>query len=156
MHLIDFLSRDRVQAHVHCAGSHALLAQAAALLGKGGERELQTQILEALEAREALGSTGLGRGVAIPHARLGVDMQPTAALLQLHPAVDFAAQDGVQVDLVLALIIPERFSDAHLSLLAQTAELMSDPDILIDLRAASDSRQLYERLHKHCVALGEA
>lgn len=156
MHIIDYLTRDRVEARARCKDSHDLLAQAAHKLAADDDAALLAPILAALEAREALGSTGLGCGVALPHARLGVDSEPVAAFLQLRPAVDFAAQDGVAVDLVLALIIPERFSDAHLTLLAQTAELMSNPDVLADLRAATDSRQLYDRLHKHCVALGEA
>src|SRR5690606_29368634 len=65
------------------------------------------EVLEQLEERERLGSTGFGRGVAIPHARMPGLQRPVAALLKLRQPIDFAAADGLPVDLVVGLISPE-------------------------------------------------
>lgn len=149
MQLIDILAPDRVLADVRSSSKKRLLEQAAALLAGDAGREIERQVFQALIAREHLGSTGLGQGVAIPHGRVGADVQPTAAFLRLKQAVEFDAPDGEPVDLVLALMVPEHFTDQHLSLLAQVAELFSHAEVIADLRAASSSQALFQRLATH-------
>ncbi|WP_374407256.1 PTS sugar transporter subunit IIA [Pelagerythrobacter sp.] len=83
-------------------------------------------VREALDEREKLGSTGFGRGVAIPHARLADTKRPVAALLKLASPVEFDAADGMPVELVFGLISPENAGAAHLHALAAISRLMRD------------------------------
>jgi PTS system nitrogen regulatory IIA component len=83
-------------------------------------------VLEALDEREKLGSTGFGRGVAIPHARLAETKRPVAALLKLAAPVAFDAADGMPVELVFGLISPESAGAAHLHALAAISRLVRD------------------------------
>ncbi|MGB3166839.1 MAG: PTS sugar transporter subunit IIA [Alteraurantiacibacter sp.] len=103
-------------------------------------------ILESLEERERLGSTGFGRGVAIPHARVTGTRRPIAAVLRLDKPVAFDAADGLPVDLVIGLLSPENCGAMHLHALAEVSRLVRDDrmhDALVD---ASDAEALYSLL----------
>jgi PTS system nitrogen regulatory IIA component len=100
-------------------------------------------VLEYLEEREKLGSTGFGRGVAIPHARLPGIQRPVAALLKLRQPVAFNAADGLPVELVFGLLSPENSGAGHLHALAAISRLVRDEamrDALID---AADAEAIY-------------
>jgi PTS system nitrogen regulatory IIA component len=146
MQLLDVLARDRVLGDLRAPSKKRVLERAARLLAGEGGAELERAAFEAMVAREHLGSTGLGQGVAIPHGRVAIDMAPTAAFLRLKQPVEFDAPDGEPVDLILALLVPEHFTDQHLSLLAQVAELFSVPEIVAELRSAADGPALYRIL----------
>lgn len=103
----------------------------------------ETAILDGLEEREALGSTGFGRGVAIPHARSAAVSRPTVVLLRLDHAVDFAAADGMPVDLVFGLISPENAGATHLHALAAISRLVRDDAMHEALSEAPDTQALY-------------
>ena len=100
-------------------------------------------VLEGLQEREALGSTGFGRGVAIPHARIGGLQRPVAALLKLRQPADFAAADGLPVDLVFGLLSPENSGATHLHALAAISRLMRDDRVHEALSDAPDTEALY-------------
>ena len=100
-------------------------------------------VLEGLNEREALGSTGFGRGVAIPHARLDGPNRPVAALLKLAEPVDFAAADGLPVDLVFGLVSPEHCGATHLHALAAISRLVRDERIHEALSEAPNVEALY-------------
>jgi PTS system nitrogen regulatory IIA component len=101
-------------------------------------------IFESLIAREKLGSTGFGNGIAIPHCRLVGCNAPISALLRLETAVDFDAIDGAPVDLLFVLLVPEAATDAHLELLRQIASMLDRSDVRSSLRQAEDSEALYQ------------
>jgi PTS system nitrogen regulatory IIA component len=101
-------------------------------------------IYESLIAREKLGSTGFGNGIAIPHCRLPGCAAPISALLRLSTAVDFDAIDGVPVDLLFVLMVPEAATDEHLELLRQIASMLDRGDVRERLRQAPDSDTLYQ------------
>ena len=101
------------------------------------------QVLERLEERENLGSTGFGRGVAIPHARFVGVNRPIAALIRLKKPIDFAAADGMPVDLVFGLLSPEGSGAMHLHALAEISRLMRDERIHEALSDAPDAEALY-------------
>lgn len=103
-------------------------------------------VLDGLEEREALGSTGFGRGVAIPHARVSGLNRPVAAFLRLDGPVDFAAADGMPVDLVFGLISPANAGIGHLHALAAISRLMRDDHIREALVEAQDAEALYALL----------
>ena len=98
---------------------------------------------EQLEERERLGSTGFGRGVAIPHARIPGISRPVAALLKLRQPADFASADGLPVDLVFGLLSPENSGATHLHALAAISRLMRDERVHEALSEAPDAEALY-------------
>ena len=100
------------------------------------------QLLEALLDRERLGSTGLGEGVAIPHCRLEDCRAPAGALLRLNPPVDFDAPDGVAVDLLFALVVPDGERKRHLDILAALANTFAAAANRAALRQAGDAVKL--------------
>jgi nitrogen PTS system EIIA component len=103
-------------------------------------------VLEGLEEREALGSTGFGRGVALPHARIETVNRPIAALLRLESPVDFAAADAMPVDLVIGLLSPASAGVGHLHALAAISRLVRDEDMHRALADAGDAETLYALL----------
>jgi len=100
-------------------------------------------VLEALQEREALGSTGFGRGVAMPHARLDVVDEPVAMLLHLERDVDYNAADGVPVRLVMGLISPRDAGALHLHALAAMSRLTRDERLLHQLFEATGEEELF-------------
>ncbi|WP_108789579.1 PTS sugar transporter subunit IIA [Erythrobacter sp. Alg231-14] len=100
-------------------------------------------ILEGLEQREALGSTGFGRGVAIPHCRSTAVKRPTMALLKLEHPVDFRAADAIPVSLVFGLVSPENAGATHLHALAAISRLVRDETMLSGLTDAVDSDAMF-------------
>ncbi len=101
------------------------------------------EILERLEEREALGSTGFGRGVAIPHCRSSDVSRPTVVLLRLEQPVDFAAADAMPVSLIFGLVSPENAGATHLHALAAISRLMRDDATIDSLLDASDAEALF-------------
>jgi len=106
----------------------------------------QNDVLDGLQEREALGSTGFGRGVALPHARIEGLSRPVAALLKLAAPIDFAAADRLPVDLVIGLLSPTNAGATHLHALAALSRLVRDEDMHRALAEASDTETLYALL----------
>ena len=104
------------------------------------------EVFGRLIGREKLGSTGIGNGVAIPHARDPHCKSPVAGFLKLQEPINFDAIDGEPVDLLFILLVPEAADDTHLALLAQVASLMNDGDTRARLRKSESQNQLYEIL----------
>lgn len=101
-------------------------------------------VLEALMARERLGSTAVGAGVAIPHCRLEACTAPVAALVHLAVPVDFDAPDGEPVDLLFVLVVPGEAHEEHLELLAAAARALNEPAYRAALRDAAGDADLFE------------
>jgi PTS system nitrogen regulatory IIA component len=99
-------------------------------------------VTDSLFARERLGSTGLGFGVAIPHGRIKGLKEPLVAVLQLKTPIGFDAADGAPVELVFALLVPENATQKHLDLLAEIAELLGDESKRETLKAAASIEAL--------------
>lgn len=106
----------------------------------------RTNVLEHLEERERLGSTGFGRGVAIPHARLPGVKRPVAVLLRLDEPVDFAAADAMPVELVFGLLSPENAGAGHLHALAAISRIVRDERMHEALMEARGPDALYALL----------
>lgn len=146
MHLIDLLTPARVVAGVSVTSKKRLLELLAGLLADGRDDERERAIFDSLCTREKLGSTGLGHGVAIPHGRNASLTSAIGAFIRLSEPIDFGAPDGEPVDLLFALGVPEHFTNQHLLLLSQLAELFSDAGFTQRLRQAPDSASLYALL----------
>ena len=102
-----------------------------------------TILASALLKREALGSTGTGNGVAIPHARLPNIKRPFGFFVRLDKAIDFDAIDGRPVDLVFALLLPDLTNGEHLNALACVARKLRETKTLARLRSAESDMQFY-------------
>ena len=106
----------------------------------------QRVILDALLAREALGSTGLGKGFALPHARLDTLSQFFALFVRLARPIDFAAIDDRPVDLVIMLLTPADGGSQHLATLAALSRPLRDAAFVQRLRQASDAEAVHALL----------
>lgn len=100
-------------------------------------------ITDSLFARERLGSTGLGHGVAIPHGRIKGLKQPLAAVFQLANAIGFDAPDEQPVRLMIFLLVPEAATQKHLEILSEIAELLSDGGLRENMKGSTDAAALY-------------
>ncbi|MGN3974665.1 PTS sugar transporter subunit IIA [Tsuneonella sp. SYSU-LHT278] len=103
-------------------------------------------VLEGLEEREALGSTGFGRGIALPHARIEGLRRPVAALLKLARPIEFGSADRMPVDLAIGLLSPTNAGATHLHALAALSRMVRDEDMHRALTEASDTETLYALL----------
>jgi len=101
-----------------------------------------TRVFETLIAREKLGCTALGHGIAIPHGRVPDLLRPRGAIIRLREGIDFDAPDSMPVSLVFGLIVPENYADTHVAILGQLAQVLSDPDA----REAINTAQSPERM----------
>lgn len=138
MPMRDLLSAARV-AIVHDATAPGRVIDAAAqLLADPAQPGQVGAIAASLHAREAVASTAIGHGVAIPHARIHALDESRGAFLRLSPPVPFGADDNVPVDLVLALAVPEHHVQQHLQQLAELAEHFADDAFRTRLREAHD------------------
>ena len=137
MPLSDLLSADRIVLLVEPVDREHVLDAAARLLA-GVAQGAAVTIGESLRQRERLGSTAIGHGVAIPHGRTPAFDEARAAFLRLDPGVDFDAGDGMPVDLVFAMAVPEHFTQQHLQLLSELAERFADAGFRAALRGAGD------------------
>lgn len=144
--IADILSPGRVLCDVEATSKKAVLERLASLVAAEVPQHTPAEIFDSLIARERLGSTGVGHGVAIPHGRLGHCDRAYGAFMRTHASVDFDAIDRQPVDLFFALLVPEQATDAHLHLLAQLAEMFSDKQLLERLRAEQSPDDLFELL----------
>jgi len=96
-------------------------------------------VFDNLFARERLGSTGLGHGVAIPHGRIQGLKKPVAAFIRLSQPISFESPDGEPVHLLIFLLMPDNVSKQHLAILAEVAEMFSDSSIRTALSNAIDA-----------------
>ena len=142
--LQTILTPGRSQVNVPGGSKKKALEQIANLISSQvPELEMQ-DVFEALIAREKLGSTGFGNGIAIPHCRLKGCETPVSALLHLDHPIDFDAIDGAPVDLLFVLLVPQAATDAHLELLRQIASMLDRKEVRDKLRSASSNEALYQ------------
>lgn len=146
MLISDLLSPERIRCDVKSSSKKRLLELISEELARDSDEFTQRDIFESLCARERLGSTGLGKGVAIPHGRIKGSRHVEASFIRLTKPLPFDAIDGEPVDLLFCLAVPEECGEDHLKLLAQVAELFSDSELLEELRAAEDAGTLMELL----------
>ena len=142
--LENILTPGRSLVNVPGGSKKRALEQIANLIAREiPDLEMQ-DVFEALIAREKLGSTGFGNGIAIPHCRLKGCDKPVSALIHLEAPIDFDAIDGAPVDLLFVLLVPEAATDAHLELLRQIASMLDRKDVRDKLRSASSNEALYQ------------
>ena len=147
MNISDIISPDRVICDADVSSKKRVLEQLSDMLASNSAETLVSQdVVDSLIARERLGSTGIGYGVAIPHGRIKNTDHAIAAFVQLHEGIDYDAADDQAVDLLFALLVPEESTSEHLQLLAQLAEMFSDEAFRDKLRATKDREAIYNLL----------
>jgi len=142
----DLLSPGRILAGVRVNSKKRLLELISVTLSKKNKDLNSREIFESLCAREHLGSTALGNGVAIPHGRIKNTNGVEALFIQLVKPLPFDADDGKPVDLIFALTVPEHCTKDHSKLLSDIAERFSDPELQEQLRRAADAKSIFDLL----------
>ena len=146
MNINDILSPGCIACDVETSSKKRTLEKLAELITQSHTELTGEEIFESLIARERLGSTGIGHGVAIPHGRIHTDDKSIAAFMQLKNGVDFDTIDGEPVSLVFGLLVPEHSTDEHLQILASIAELFSDKTRCEQLRQAKTPDEVFKLL----------
>jgi len=139
MQLADLLTVERIAASSRATSKKRVLEQLSETLTQSPDSEDTRALFESLCSRERMGSTGLGHGVAIPHARMNGLKEVRAAFLRLQKPLEFDAPDQLPVDLVIGLAVPLDCTETHLKILAKVAEQLSDSEFRDALRQAPDS-----------------
>ena len=108
----------------------------------------QRDVFDALLQRERLGSTGLGRGIAVPHVKFKSLKSIVCIFARIDTPIDFEAADGDAVDLVFLLLAPEHASGDHLKALARVSRLLREPEVSAQLRSSRDADTLLSVLRQ--------
>jgi len=135
MQISEILSSDSILCGQICSSKKAALEEISKLLANTDSSISYIEVFDCLVAREKLGSTGLGKGIAIPHGRLKGGKKTIAAFIQLQHGINYDAIDEAPVDLLFALLVPEDSTEEHLKTLAHLAEMFSNPEALEQLRS---------------------
>ena len=129
------------------ASSKKRAFEQAGLLFENAHQIARSTITDNLFARERLGSTGLGHGVAIPHGRIKGLKNPLAAVLRLEQAIPFDAPDDEPVNLLIFLLVPEAATQRHLEILSEIAEMLSDRTLREQLKTELESARVHQLIH---------
>ncbi len=146
MKLSDIINADSVACDVHAGSKKRALEYISQLAANLQPEFDQTQVFDNLIARERLGSTGIGHGVAIPHSRIKNCDKPLGVFIQLEKGIDYDAIDDQPVNLLFALLVPENSNEKHLEALSMLAEMFSHEQFRKELNMATTSARLYELL----------
>jgi PTS system nitrogen regulatory IIA component len=143
-----YLVLERIGCKVEAASKKRVLEQLGQRLAEAVPDLNQDMVFDALLERERLGSTGLGKGIALPHARMPQISQALAAFIQLPEGIDFDAIDNQPVDLAFAMLVPEEATNEHLQLLAKLAQMFDDQNFCAALRQATTATDLYQLIQQ--------
>jgi len=146
MNLISqLLSPSNVIVDLDVASKKRVFEQAG-LLFENTHQIARSQVFDSLFAREKLGSTGLGQGVAIPHGRIKGLREAVAALVTLKDPIPFDAPDGQPVSIACILLVPEKATDQHLQILSELAQMFSDKHFRDSLLRHKDAAVIHEMI----------
>ena len=143
MDIKELLTPDCTLSAVSCSSKKRALEIISELAGQKLDLEPKV-VFESLLTRERLGTTGVGAGIAIPHARISDDYPVTGIFIQCENAIDFNAIDNQPVDLLFVVLVPESQCSQHLKTLSLIAGKLSDKQICRQLRAAKTDAELFE------------
>lgn len=140
----DLLRVEQIRCNADASSKKRALELISDLIASNGTDLQCRNVLELLLAREKLGSTALGHGVALPHGRCAGLSEAIVVFLKLSSGVDFDAPDEQPVDLFVGLLVPEECNESHLQILAQLAELFSQESIRGELRGPVSANQVHD------------
>lgn len=142
MNIAELISADYVALNVAVASKKKALEYISELLTQSRPDMAPAEIFNCLISRERLGSTGVGKGIAIPHCRLQGNQNTMVAMVRLQQGIDYDSIDGDPVDILFAMVVPEDAGETHLKALAQLAKLFSNETVLAQLHEATDAAQV--------------
>ena len=137
------LSPSHVVADLQASSKKRLFEQAG-LLFENHDGLARSLVFESLFAREKLGSTGLGQGVAIPHGRIRGLKDALGAMIRLAQPIPFESPDGQPVGLAFVLLVPEKATEKHLQILSELAQMFSDRTLREAMGRAADAAELHQ------------
>ncbi|MEC9127720.1 MAG: PTS IIA-like nitrogen regulatory protein PtsN [Pseudomonadota bacterium] len=146
MDIQAIVSLDRTECAVQCNSKKRILEIIADIAAKQNENIDQATVLNSLMARERMGSTGIGNGIALPHGRLPGLEKVIAIVVTSTPAIDFDALDEKPVDIFFALLVPEEQTEGHLQTLATVAGKLRDKETIKAIRRATTSDDILSAL----------
>ena len=155
MNMHSILNPELAFCNVPGGSKKRLLETSAELIAEKVDQVNANQIYEALIAREQLGSTGLGNGIAIPHCRIPRLKETIGCLIKLESPVDFDAVDKQPVDLLFFLLVPENTIEGHLEVLRALAERFNDNNYCANLRNCTTNADLYAAATAPIAAAGD-
>lgn len=144
-HFSHILPAENVVLDLECSSKKRAFEQAG-LIFENNCGIARSTVSDNLFARERLGSTGLGHGVAVPHGRIRGLKAPLAAFVRLSEAIPFESPDGEPVKLLIFLLIPDNVTQQHLEILSEIAEMFSDRTFRMAMAEDLDASSLYQRL----------
>jgi PTS system nitrogen regulatory IIA component len=143
----DFINVERIGCRLDIASKKRVLQYLGELLATSSPELVPESVFDRLLERERLGSTGLGHGIALPHARMPEVKEAMGAFLQLQTGVDFDAIDDQPVDLAFGLLVPQEATEEHLQLLAKLASMFSNGELCEKLRRSDSAEELLEHIN---------
>jgi PTS system nitrogen regulatory IIA component len=143
MELENILSQARCHCRMVGSSKKRILKTIGEHLSETNNNLDASEVFDSLMAREQLGSTGIGAGIAIPHCRVPLCSDIVGMLITLKEPIDFDSIDNSPVDIIFVLIVPEQKTNEHIETLAGLAKLFSDEDFCYTLRNTQDSEDLY-------------
>ena len=141
MRLAEILTPNRVELDSDATSKKRVLESASELLANNEEGLSPRAVFDCLIAREKLGSTGLGHGVAIPHGRLAGLHKTIGVFIKVPRGIDFDAPDNQPVDLVFALLVPEESTEEHLEVLSKIASYFNSKNSRDALRRETSPKK---------------
>ena len=148
MRLSEILSLDCTKSAVQCTSKKRALEMISEIVAmRTGQNP--TELFECMLSREKVGSTGIGNGIAIPHARMHSTDQAIAVLLQCESPIEFDSIDNRPVDLLFALLVPDAQCKEHLKTLSSMAERLNNKQVIKQLRKAKSDQELYDIMVNH-------
>jgi len=142
MQLTDVLTLNCTKSAVQCSSKKRALEIISEIASEYCGQDA-SELFSGMLAREKMGSTGIGNGIAIPHARMTTCDKALAVLIQCETPIEFGSIDNRPVDILFALLVPEEQCKAHLKTLACMAEKLNDKHILKQLRKAQSDQALF-------------
>ena len=149
MELSDILTPERCLCKIQGFSKKRLLKTLSTRLGESFSNLDENQVFDSMMAREQLGSTGIGKGIAIPHCRVPECNETTGCLITLETYVDYDSTDGEPVDLIFMLIVPEENEEDHVKTLAVLTEKFLSESFCDSLRNAQNNDELYHHAISH-------
>jgi len=146
MQVSEFIDTDRVLCNVEASSKKRAFEALSQLISKNCDGVSANEVFDSLIAREKLGGTGLGYGVAIPHGRLKNINSTRGAFIKLKSGIDFDSVDKKPVDLMFALLVPENAEEEHLQTLALLAQMLNDENMRDSLRHANNAAEIQSTL----------
>ena len=142
MKIMEFLSKKAITANLKASDKEGVIRELVDLLAKADEIKNKEDLIKALLTRESLGSTGIGQGIGIPHAKSANAKNLVAAFGLSHQGVNFDSLDGEPVYIFFLLIAPEESAGPHLKALARISRMLKDKYFRDMLKKAKDEKEI--------------